>query len=119
MGCCQAVPDLLYGLIAEMESKEYFGEFSPSLWERSSKFRMTVHLLGWGVFWVFLPLLGRGAGVRVGSLGFWGSAPGFCCFCRDLGVMTIFRTGKILKYSASTLPCMLPASATRGAASSV
>ncbi len=70
MGCCQAVPDLLYGLIAEMESKEYFGEFSPSLWERSSKFRMTVHLLGWGVFWVFLPLLGRGAGVRVGPLFF-------------------------------------------------
>ena len=54
-------------------------------------------MLVMGRFLEFLPLFGRGAGVRVGPLGFWGSAPGFCCFCRDLGVMTIFRTGKILK----------------------
>ena len=43
--------------------------------------RCLTYFWAFGKFFVIPPLFGRGAGVRVGPLGFWGSAPGFCCYC--------------------------------------
>ncbi len=48
-------------LMLGMESKEYFGEFSPSLWER-----------GWGEGWPF-GFLGLRTGILVFLSGFGGN----------------------------------------------
>ena len=84
---------------------------------------LVVWLFGcFGLVFLFSPSLWERAGVRVCPLGifgyFWATHRDFVVFAGFWGSMTAFPAGKILKYSASTLPCMLPASATRGAASS-
>ena len=72
-------------------------------------------------FFGFLPGWGPVFGKIMVNVCCCQAVPDLLCFfgfCRRWSFMTVFSAGKILKYSTSTLPCMLPASATRGAASS-